>query len=182
MADDNRIIEGFEFATAREAFLAREDYKKIQKIKNKIDLDDLASMIKLYNKLIEKKYFDTIIGITFMYEIRDHILSRTDYALKPIPLPPPKTVDINKSSMYYIDQINTLKNENEKITLKSKKLVITIVALITIVVGMIFIVATNENVGYFNAEEKVLNKYSSWEERLSNWEKELNEREYRLSE
>lgn len=179
--DENRIVEGFEFATSREAYLAKEDLKKIKRIRSKIDLEDIAGVIKLYNKLVEKRYFETIIGITFIYELREHILSKTNYDLKPIPLPPPKTVDINKSSMYYLDQINTLKKENDAAGMKSKKLSIAIVALVTIVIGMIFIVATNDNVGYFNAEEKVLNKYSAWEERLANWEKELNEREYNLS-
>ena len=50
-------------------------------------------------------------------------------------------------------------------------------AFIAIVIGMFFIIVTNDNLGYFDAEEKVLDKYSAWQERLETWEEELENRE-----
>ena len=79
-------------------------------------------------------------------------------------------------------QFEKLKQENESLNNIKQKLIIAIVAMLVVIVGMVFIVITNDNLGYFNAEEKVLNKYAAWEERLSGWEDELIQREAELSE
>ena len=54
------------------------------------------------------------------------------------------------------------------------------IALIVIIIGMFWIVITSDNLGYFNAEDKVLNKYSSWEEELNAREAAIRQREEEL--
>ena len=58
---------------------------------------------------------------------------------------------------------------------------IAVIAMLITIIGILFILITNENSGFFRAEEKLVNKYSAWEERLYNWEQELNEREAEIS-
>ena len=60
------------------------------------------------------------------------------------------------------------------------RMTITIVALIFIIVGMFIIAAVNPNVGYINTENKILNKYSAWQEDLERREAAVKEKEEQL--
>ena len=72
--------------------------------------------------------------------------------------------------------------EVERLNLIRIRLTIAVAALIVVVLGMIFIAMTNKNVGYFQAEQKVQDKYAYWEEQLDAREKELLQWENELSE
>jgi len=52
--------------------------------------------------------------------------------------------------------------------------------LIFIIVGMFIIAAVNPNVGYINTENKILNKYSAWQEDLERREAAVKEKEEQL--
>lgn len=170
------IIDGFVFHNAKDTELAKKEYIAIKKLKNKINIDNLDEMIELYIKLATKKYFVTPVGLSFVRDMRDYLVERApDRNIPPIYVDgnsdnKEKSVIQSDDSKKYLDEIEGLKSTKKKMT-------VAIVSLIIVIIGMFFIVATNENIGYFNAEEKVLNKYSAWQERLQNWENELNERE-----
>ena len=171
------IVDGYMFRNAAETERAMKEYENIKRIKKSINIDNPEDVKKMYIKLVEKKYFVTPVGISFLHEMRDYLVSVTgDEELEPIPVPrmvamKPKN-DVLTSSAY-----TKLKQQYATLEKTKSKLVIAVVALIIVVIGMFFIVVTNENLGYFNAEEKVLNKYSAWQERLQSWENELIERE-----
>lgn len=171
------IVDGYMFRNAAETERAMKEYENIKRIKKSINIDNPEDVKKMYIKLVEKKYFVTPVGLGFLHEMREYLVSVTgDEELEPIPVPgmvamKPKN-DVLTSSAY-----TKLKQQYETLEKNKSKLVIAVVALAIVVVGMFFIVVTNENLGYFNAEEKVLNKYSAWQERLQSWENELIERE-----
>ena len=178
MAEKIKVVCGYLFQDEKEYINAIEDKRRIEQITEKIDWDDIDALLLVYNKLIEKNFFKTIVGLSFLNEMRSYILKEKKCKLKPIVIRKKiNKVEIGKGTEYYLDKIQKLSEEKHNYSEKNKKMTIAIVALVTVIIGMFFIMATNENVGYFNAEEKVLNKYAAWEERLSNWEKELNERE-----
>lgn len=178
---NKKIVDGYIFKSVRDAERAQREYENVQDIKKKINIDNNDEVYRLYVRLVEKKYFRTPVGIGFLHEMREYLLERgIDAELIPVPVPGITVVRQNGADLLYQEKYEKLKDDNEKLNIMKKKLMIAVAALTVIVIGMIFIVITNKNLGYFNAEEKVLDKYSAWQERLESWEEELMEREDEL--
>ncbi len=174
------IIDGYVFSSAKETEEAKKEYESVAKLKRKLNVENIDEMVRVYNKLVSRNYFSTPIGLGFLHDMREYLMSRIDGD----PLPP-VTVSLNSVSKESTEQpsdakYDKMKKEYDKLLAIKKKLVIAVAALVALVVGMFFIIVTNDNLGYFNAEEKVLDKYSAWQERLQNWEQELIEREDQL--
>ena len=183
---DEHIVEGYYFEDIRMANKAKKEYFNINKLKSSVSPDDLIGLKKLYLKLIDKKYFTTPIGFSFLQDLRGYLvenLGEDDLPLINVSANHViKTPD--KLSEKYpgiaIDRYDDLKKDYEKLNSTKNKLQITVAAFVVLVIGMFIIIVKNDNIGYFNAEEKVLDKYSAWEERLENWEDELKDREEAL--
>ena len=183
---DEHIVEGYYFEDLRMANKAKKEFFNINKLKNSVSSDDLMGLKKLYLKLMDKNYFSTPIGYAFLQDLRGYLvdnLGEDDLPLINVPSNVViKTPDVlsERHPEVAIDRYNDLKEENDKKQGLITRLQIAIVALAVVVAGMFIILVKNDNVGYFNAEEKVLDKYAAWEERLSDWEDELNDREEEL--
>ncbi len=63
----------------------------------------------------------------------------------------------------------------------SRLLLIACITMLIIIIGMFAINATSQNPTILNYEEKIVDKYASWEEELDAREQELNEREQKLN-
>lgn len=178
MESQEMVVEGYKFNSFKDYKKALKEYENIQIIKNKLNPDNIDELKKIYNKMINKNYFSTPVGLGFLHEMRDYIIEKNsgkDLFVIPVP--------VNHTSKNVVAD-DKLKNKYDKLVeeraillLAKKRLTIAVITLVIVVVGMIFIVITNDNLGYFNAEEKVLDKYSAWQERLQSWEDELIERE-----
>ncbi len=180
---DKQIIDGYSFVSSRDVKLAIKEKNAIEKIKDSIDIKNTESIYETYNKLVNKNYFITPVGMSFLHDMRDYLKQfYGEEELKPIAVMDtrPKAEEDKKIEFNY-KQLEKLRQENARLNSIKQKLIIAISAMVIIIVGMLFIVVTNENLGYFNAEEKVLNKYSAWQERLENWEEELMRREEALT-
>lgn len=176
--EKNNIVDGYLFDNKTEYERAKKEYENILKLKKNLKLDDMGDVYNLYTKLAGGNYFSTSVGIGFLHELRRYLVeAKYDKMLIPITI---HKEDVTRPVVIdekYMGKYEKLRAERDRLLALKKKLVIAIAALAFTVVGMIFIVITNDNLGYFNAEEKVLNKYSAWQERLQNWEEELIERE-----
>ncbi len=182
MGKQDNIIGGYLFLNREDASKAKKEMATINKIKETIDVNDSKKLLDLYNKLVYKNVFFTPVGIGFLHELRDYLAQfNNEEELAPIAIRHLSGERKNISAEFNMDKYDKLKKENELLKKAKQKLVIAIVAMAVAIIGMIFIVITNDNLGYFNAEDKVLNKYSAWEERLSNWEDELIKREELLN-
>ncbi|MBQ9608961.1 MAG: hypothetical protein IJV15_05895 [Lachnospiraceae bacterium] len=184
---DEHIVEGYFFEDIRMANKAKKEYFNINKLKNSVSPDDLMGMKKLYLKLIDKKYFTTPVGFSFMQDLRGYLvenLGEDDLPLINVPSNQVIKAPEKLSEKYpgvAVEKYDELKKDYSKLEQTKNKLQIVILAFAVLVVGMFIIVVKNDNIGYFNAEEKVLNKYAAWEERLETWEAELKEREEELN-
>lgn len=178
--DDKLVVDGYIFRSKREFDKAKKEYETIKELKQKIDMNNQENVASLYNRLVSKRYFQTPIGLSFLHELRVFLKEGNDnVSVAYVPVISSGGV---KSRSEQNRQYMELQKQYDKQSMTKNRLILAIVSMIIVIVGMIFIMATNENVGYFNAEEKVLNKYSAWEERLQKWEEELTIREDKLLE
>ena len=178
--DDKLGVDGYIFRSKREFDKAKKEYETIKELKQKMDMNNQENVASLYNRLVSKRYFQTPIGLSFLHELRVFLKEGNDnVSVAYVPVISSGGV---KSRSEQNRQYMELQKQYDKQSMTKNRLILAIVSMIIVIVGMIFIMATNENVGYFNAEEKVLNKYSAWEERLQKWEEELTIREDKLLE
>lgn len=174
---EDRIIDGFYFKSKSEYHRALKEKETIEQLKRSIDVENINSVEQMYMKMVAKPYFATPVGLGFLSEMRSYIVENTgneDMPLVPVPLPKrPKQKGDSEA-------VALLKDEIANINIKKKRITIVMITLIVVVVGMFFIMATNDNRAFFKTEEKILDNYSSWQETLDQKEKELNEREEQL--
>ncbi|MBQ9277184.1 MAG: hypothetical protein IJ224_00975 [Lachnospiraceae bacterium] len=183
---DEHIVEGYYFEDIREANKAKKEYFNICKLKGTISFDDLQGLKNLYLKLSSKKYFTTPIGYAFLQEMREYLVENMGDDNLPL-------ISVERSNVVKVPEVinekhpeissekyKKLRSEYSKIKRGKKILQIAVVSLVIVIAGMFYIMATNKNIGYFNTEEKIVNKYAAWEERLENREYELDLREDEL--
>lgn len=181
-------VSGYVFQSPAEAKRALQEQQYIKKLKQSINPEDMENLYQLFIKLTAKGYFVTPIGFAFLHDLRSYLL-KNGYNLDNQPIP---VLSRTRAGGEDDDRANRLYGDAQKKQEESEaiieslnrtriRLTVAVVALIVVVVGMIFIVATSDNLGYVNAEQKVLDKYAHWEEELDAREKELLEWEKELN-
>lgn len=176
--ENSWIVRGFQFENAEDAQLARQEQLNIETLKNRIDLTNEENMIALYCKLAEKRVFKTPVGFQFLGEFREFLtedLKMEEEKLPAIYVPLGRGLPRVQQ-----EQLEFLQNESRQFDIRKRKYLITIGILIFIVAAMFVITLLNPNVGYINTENKILNRYASWEEDLTRREAQIREREAEL--
>lgn len=189
-------VDGFLFEDEETAQLARKEEEGIRFIKQRTALDNPEVVLKLYKKLLEQELFVTPVGVRFLTELQNILLTSVYIAREEIPPIPVRSVEVAK------EEVRTpvaapMKEEKKIIKEKAdgyKKpfYVATFFAVIfgISVLGMFIINAiSGNNVNIINYREQLLNEYSSWEaelkteeERLDRWEETLEQREEQFRE
>ena len=188
-------VDGFLFENEETAQLARKEEEGIRFIKQRTALDNPEVVLKLYKKLLEQELFVTPVGIRFLTELQNILLTSVYIARDEIPPIPVKATEViqkaesAKSAETGKQQVEAGNRVENKITGDYKKsfYVATFFAVVfaVSVLGMFIINAiSGNNINIINYREKILNEYSGWEaeleseaERLQNWEKSLEQRE-----
>ena len=148
-------------------------------------------VLKLYKKLLAQEVFVTVVGLRFLTELQNILLSSPQIAKEDIPpiklgtpdIPEPEPTQPVKKVVNKIDK---------KVDGDYKKpfyiaLFFAIVFGVS-VIGMFLITKlSSNNINILNYKEAILDEYSSWEAELDEredalkaWEKELEERESKM--
>lgn len=169
----------------------KKEQEYITQLKKNMNPDDLEGLYYLYLKLTQKPYFKTATGKQFLRELQEY-LTKNGYNLPQQP-EEKREKETELARLYrkneaLQEQLAEKKSELERLEVVKIRLTIAVAALAVLVIGMIFILITNDNIGYFNAEQKIQDKYAYWEEQLDEreqelleWEKELSEQENHIS-
>lgn len=179
MQEVEDCIEGFYFEDETVARQAMREYMYIGKMQEKVSMLKPNDLKDFYHKLIDKHIFSTQVGLTYLYEIRSALIENyqfEDEDLEHIVIPMVK-------QEVPVESVVAVSTASEEImTLKRTKILLfaAVGILICVIIGFFVIIATNENIGYINTENKILNKYSQWQEELDAREQALDEREQAL--
>ncbi len=176
-------VSGYEFADAHEYKEAKREEETVEYIKANTDLNDINKVLKLYHKLVERKTLKTVIGFTFLCELRNKILSAGIVTVDNLP-----GIRIEKSEKEPRVYDNVLEKEQEqrhlvmieefKIKLRNSRIISIFLAAIIII--MILIAVFSDRSMYSIYENQVIDKYESWQKTLDEREKDLNQREQAL--
>lgn len=192
---------GFVFRTKKEAELAQREIEGTKYLRQKLDMENPNAVFSIYQNLIEQDLFETPVGYCFLKELRDYLLmipAISNEEVLAIPIRYPQTEEEEKKQKKEQKKEEQRKErQREKEKAKNKKeqkkegknykgrcqfFMVTSLILLISVVSMMLLAATSDNVNILNYENKLIDKYSSWEQELEEREQAVKEQEQVLEE
>ena len=192
---------GFVFRTKKEAELAQREIEGTKYLRQKLDMENPNAVFSIYQNLIEQDLFETPVGYCFLKELRDYLLmipAISNEEVLAIPIRYPQTEEEEKKQKKEQNKEEQRKErQREKEKAKNKKeqkkegknykgrcqfFMVTSLILLISVVSMMLLAATSDNVNILNYENKLIDKYSSWEQELEEREQAVKEQEQALEE
>ncbi|MDD3174708.1 MAG: hypothetical protein PHF63_13815 [Herbinix sp.] len=180
MKDKEYIVAGYRFSDDHDYKEAKREAETIEYIKANTDLNDLNKAVKLYHKLVERKTLKTVVGFAFLKELQERIIKDGIINKDNIPC-----IQVERNNKLAKEYSSSIKQEQEKKHLdmiedyktRLRNSRIISIFLVIIIIIMILISVFSDRSVFTNYENKILNKYSAWEEDLNAREKALQEKE-----
>ena len=192
---------GFVFRTKKEAELAQREIEGTKYLRQKLDMENPNAVFSIYQNLIEQDLFETPVGYCFLKELRDYLLMIpviSNEEVLAIPIRYPQTEEEEKKQKKEQKKEEQRKErQKEKEKAKNRKeqkkegknykgrcqfFMVTSLILLISVVSMMLLAETSDNVNILNYENKLIDKYSSWEQELEEREQAVKEQEQALEE
>ena len=192
---------GFVFRTKKEAELAQREIEGTKYLRQKLDMENPNAVFSIYQNLIEQDLFETPVGYCFLKELRDYLLmipAISNEEVLAIPIRYPQTEEEEKKQKKEQKKEEQRKErQKEKEKAKNRKeqkkegknykgrcqfFMVTSLILLISVVSMMLLAATSDKVNILNYENKLIDKYSSWEQELEEREQAVKEQEQALEE
>lgn len=180
-------LEGFEFQTEAAYKEAKKEAEVVAYIRQKTDLNNAATVLQLYDKLVERGTFTTPVGIAFLKELRGAVLRVglvEEKSLRPLPEP---VAEQRKEK----EESKPLTREQKLLSVYQKRCknrAMVIFALSAVIAALFCINLFGTNSPFHNYEMEIVNKYAAWsddltqkEQDLHDWENALREEEQRLA-
>ncbi len=171
--------QGFTFRTEGELAEAKKEAEVVAYIRSQADLGNVKTVVKLYNRLIEKGTLVTELGIGFLKELRSRALESGTVAESSLRALPELQREEKKQS------VKTMTKDRKLMELykeRSKRLTFTVVVLCVVIVILFAIRMFGTASPFADYEQKVLDEYAGWKEELTLKEEELHAWETRLTE
>lgn len=184
-------VEGFEFATEEQAQQARKEAEGIKYIKNQTNMKDAVTVLKLHNRLLQKEVFTTLVGYTFLGELRAY-LNTIPYIDSEDIEPMPYEMEQALLQLRQEKERQTAERANRRTRGKKAAESATrrefnyrtgffvstgLAAMLALaLIGMFVITAlSGNNVNIINYENALIDKYEYWEQDLLEREEALRE-------
>ena len=174
---------GFVFRTKKEAELAQREIEGTKYLRQKLDMENPNAVFSIYQNLIEQDLFETPVGYCFLKELRDYLLmipAISNEEVLAIPIRYPQTE--RKREKEKAKNKKEQKKEGKNYKGRCQFFMVTSLILLISVVSMMLLAATSDNVNILNYENKLIDKYSSWEQELEEREQAVKEQEQALEE
>lgn len=170
-------LEGFTFCSKQDMLAAENELKGVEYLKKKTNMKNPKSVLVVYNKIVAEGLFHTPIGMRYLIELQKYLIDHKEIDNNSILQIPVEPLNENISKKNILDKIAMIFSNSKKAYRERLKIAyVTNVILVLVIVGMIIIAKTSNQVNIINYEEKLINKYASWEQDLSEREIKLKEK------
>lgn len=163
---------GHKFADEKQLLEAKKEAEAIEYLRAKTNFNDGEMLIRLYNRILDRKMMETEVGIDFLVEIRKRIVEigiMKEEQLRDIP-----ELKQRKAKQKAAEKKSREQKLLEKCRRQNTVLKIVCTFLTLLVIGMFAILLTGKRSPLaIKYEEELINKYASWAE-------ELTEREHQI--
>ena len=170
--DNVFTVGGFSFKNEEEAELAKKEMKGVEYIRGKTDMDYPEMVLQVYNKMVDGRLFETVVGFSYLKELQEYL--RT--------IPYIRREDIRPIPIAYRDYEAERRKKAGSIvgSLPEKviqgSLILNIVLAVCVVV-MFLISMTGSSPNILNYETQIINRYEAWEQELTEREEAVREKE-----
>ena len=164
------VVNGFSFESEKEAERANKEVESIRIIREQTKLDSPEIVLKLYNTLLQKRYFKTQIGRALLVELREYLCTSSIVKKEdiwPIPILEKKTEPEKKVIEKVVKAPDAYKTPFRISMFFSLVFVLIILGMFTISYY------SKDNVNIINYENALIDKYEKWEAELIEREKQL---------
>lgn len=178
MSSENWVVQCYSFPNSREFEKASKEQETVAYIRSNTNLSNIQVVAKIYVSLIEKETFDTIIGYSFLEELRQILLNDSRVTEDSLPMIPVKVKDaklIKESAAN--EKADLYKTLYEKTANKKKICMIANIMLVIIIVAMLILTFLSGNTSEERLKTEILNEYSSWKQELEQKEDDLIQKE-----
>ena len=165
--------------TKEGAQAAKDELAAIKYMSSKTDSTNAKQVYILYHDIIDKKLFNTLIGMNYLKELQQFLYLSPDVPnekIRPIPIN-----NETKEMMEGRRELTEHKSEIRKLTKERNHYkdnfvisVIVNVVLVVVIAAMIYITLHSSNANVINYEVNLQDKYASWQEELQSQEESLN--------
>ena len=182
--DKKLVVNGYLFDTEEEYRKALEEKKSIERLMKKVDLDKKELLVALYSGLVTQNKLSTVIGLEYLCRLRDVIVNKKFAKAAELPPIPTGAFKTEKAVRYKLSdtqlKLNAEKKETQKYQNRSRNLLISNIVLLIVIGIMMYLATTGNNINIINYENKLVDKYASWEKQLTEREQRVQEAEKRL--
>jgi hypothetical protein len=181
MKNEKNIVDGYFFEDEETLKEAKNEMEGVEYLKKRTNYSNPASVLKIYNTVIEKKLFKTPIGYEFLRELQEYLFNNDKISadqIEAIPVYSPKS---KKKVKFNMPKIRRVVDKTSPYRSRFINMVILNVILILFLVLFIFISNNSKNLNIINYQNRLEAEYTQKEDNLVQWEKDLSEREKQLS-
>ena len=187
--EDVYIVDGFAFASEKEAEQAQKEREGIRYVKEKMNMNNPDMVLRIYNKMIREKMFTTSVGYAYLFDLQEYLRTNPyikDEEILPIEVVHPSLQEgLKEEKQKHKEQLQEIKKKSNTKQVTNKELhnryrlslLVNLILAIS-VVFMFFISATSSHPTILNYEEEIINRYSAWEQELTERENALREAGY----
>lgn len=171
-------VGGFAFSDEDLAHLAGKEVEGVAYVRSKVDMNNPAAVLAVYQKMIRGRMFQTQVGIAYLYELQTFLKNCPDIDSRSvIPIPVSANVEVTESPA----EVRKLENEIAGLKKKLSAAVAGLAIFFVVIIAMLIIAGSSGSVTIINYENSILDKYSEWEQELTEREKAVSLAEKDLS-
>ncbi len=190
------VIDGFVFTQEIAAKKARKEAEGIQYVKSKVDMENPQMVLQMYQKLLKERVFETPVGLAYMKELQNYLVQNP--ALQGAKIEPIVLIKTSEGGMgqeesieWYAKNLEEIKQKErvanfrkrraeEKLEQMKKRLwasLLFCLFLFIVATGMVVITMMDNHPNILNYENKLIQKYETWEKDLEQRELNLKEQQ-----
>ncbi|MCI8494972.1 MAG: hypothetical protein HFI74_04740 [Lachnospiraceae bacterium] len=190
------VIDGFVFTQEIAAKKARKEAEGIQYVKSKVDMENPQMVLQMYHKLLKEQVFETPVGLAYMKELQNYLAENP--ALQGAKIEPIVLIKTSEGGMgqeesieWYAKNLEEIKQKErvanfrkrraeEKVEQMKKRLwasLLFCLFLFIVAAGMVVITMMDNHPNILNYENKLIQKYETWEKDLEQREQNLKEQQ-----
>lgn len=180
-------VYGITYRDPQEAKKAKKEWEGIQYILAENNMENIETVLTVYNKLAERNILKTEVGAKFLRELKERLLEAKEienqriYGLQPEDEQWLRVRERDKAKKEELLMQKNKKNADSYYRQKYYHSLILNFLLIAAILIMAYITLNSNHVNILNYENTLLNKYASWEADLQQREAELNAKERELT-
>ncbi|MBO5551410.1 MAG: hypothetical protein J5966_05570 [Lachnospiraceae bacterium] len=175
------IVDGYKYQTAEDAKLAKDEIRKVNYIKSKLNYEEPESVLVIYEKMLSGDVLSTPVGYGFLRETRSYLLDRGIDNERITSLPPFSAYS-HGAERVRKDPMPRIVPAKPKIEYHKRFIaaVVLNIVLLLVIAAMFIITIKSSNPNVLNYEFAVQDRYATWEQELTEREKRIREKEKEL--